>query len=193
MTTRNANARNQVLDLLKQDHKDVKKQFREFEKLDAAQDGEAAQDLASRICGALEAHAQLEEELFYPAVRDALAKKGEDDLVDEALVEHQSLKQLIAGLRDMSMDDPKWKASMTVLSEYVKHHVKEEEGEMFEMLGRTKIEWEPLLEQMQQRHEALMAEHGVMQGEDESQLDVEQAMQASRDGSRANAGDRSAR
>lgn len=191
MTTRNASARNQVIDLLKQDHKDVKMLFRDFEKLDVDQESDAALQLASRICAALEAHALLEEELFYPMAREALAKKGEDDLVDEAQVEHQSLKQLIGGLREMNMDDPKWKASMTVLSEYVKHHVKEEEGEMFEMLGRAKIEWEPLLEQMQRRHDELMAEYGASEGE--SQLDIEQSMHASRAESRVDTGARSGR
>jgi iron-sulfur cluster repair protein YtfE (RIC family) len=177
MTQRNASAREQAIELLIDDHKQVKKHFREFEKLDLEQDPQAVRELVTRVCDELEVHAQVEEELFYPAAREALEKKSEADMIDEAEVEHASLKRLIAEIRAMSLQDPKFKATVTVLSEYVKHHVKEEEGEMFPQLARSRIEWEPLLQQMLERHHDLMAEKGLA---DASAEDVEQAMHGAR-------------
>ncbi|MEW6705220.1 MAG: hemerythrin domain-containing protein [Pseudomonadota bacterium] len=188
MSSRQPSAREQVLDLLKEDHKHVKKHFREFEKLDAEKDPQACQQLAMRVCDELEVHAQLEEELFYPAARQALAGKEGEDLLDEAEVEHTSAKQLIAELRALQPEDHKFKAHFTVLSEYVKHHVKEEEGEMFEKLGRARIEWEPLLQDMLDRQQELKAEKGLAE---ENEPDLESAMQGSR--SKSSAGSRASR
>jgi hypothetical protein len=177
MASKQATAREQVLDLLKEDHKHVKKHFREFEKLDAQKEPEACQQLAMRVCDELEVHTQLEEEVFYPAAREALAGKEGEDLLDEAEVEHASAKQLIAELRALQPEDPKFKAHFTVLSEYVKHHIKEEEGEMFEKLGRARMQWEPLLQDMLDRQQELKAEKGLAE---ENEPDVESAMHASR-------------
>jgi hypothetical protein len=152
-------SRDQVFELLKDDHAQVKRQFTKFEKLDVKGDG-AAKVLADRICAALEVHAMLEEELFYPAARAALAD-GDVGLLDEAQVEHGSLKTLIAELQGIDGGDPMFSAHVKVLGEYVKHHVKEEEGEMFDRLSRAKLDWDSLLHDMQQRHDALMAEHGL--------------------------------
>jgi hemerythrin superfamily protein len=190
MTTRESSAREQVLELLKEDHKHVKKHFKEFDKLDAEQDPQACQALVMRVCDELEVHAQIEEELFYPAARAALAEKDNDDLVDEAQVEHASLKRLIEELRGLQPDDPKFKASFTVLCEYVKHHVKEEEGEMFEQLGRAKLEWEPLLQDMLDRQQELKADKGLAE---ENEPDLEAAMQASKARKRPHSGARSSR
>jgi len=159
MPASRSNAREQVLELLKEDHKHVKKHFREFEKIE--QDPQTCHALAMRVCAELEVHATLEEELFYPAARAALQGQEAEDLLDEAEVEHHSVKMLIGELQDMSAQDPKLKAHFMVLSEYVKHHVKEEEGEMFEKLGRTKVEWEALLQDMLERQQELMAEKGL--------------------------------
>lgn len=177
MASKQASAREQVLELLKEDHKHVKKHFREFEKMDPEKDPQACQELALRVCDELEVHTQIEEELFYPAVREALAGKEGEDLIDEAEVEHASAKQLIAELRNLPPEDPKFKAHFTVLSEYVKHHVKEEENEMFEQLGRTKIQWEPLLQDMLDRQQELKSEKGLAE---QNEPDVESAMQGAR-------------
>src|SRR4030095_12404141 len=131
MPTRNSNARKEVIDLLKEDHKQVKKQFREFEKMDPQEDAQSCEELVRRTCSELDVHATLEEELFYPAARAALKGQEGEDLLDEAKVEHQSVKMLIEQLEGMGSTDPMFKASFTVLGEYVKHHVQEEEGEMF--------------------------------------------------------------
>jgi hypothetical protein len=190
MPTRQSSAREQAIDLLKEDHKHVKKHFRDFEKMDPEQDPEACQQLVMRVCDELEVHTQIEEELFYPAARTALAGKEGEDLIDEAEVEHASAKQLIAELRGLQPEDPKFKAHFTVLSEYVKHHIKEEEGEMFEKLGRAKIEWEPLLQDMLDRQQELKAEKGLAE---DNEPDVEEAMHASQSKSSGKGASRSAR
>ncbi len=115
--------------LLQRDHADVKKLFKQYEKLaDNEADGEERQALAMQICTMLTVHATIEEEIFYPAAREA---EVEDDLLDEAEVEHASAKDLIAQIQSMSPDDELYDAKVTVLGEYVDHHVQEEEGEMF--------------------------------------------------------------
>ncbi len=114
--------------LLIDDHKKVKAAFKEFEGL-----GDHAfvskKKLADEICLALTKHTQAEEEIFYPAVRKAVKEGG--DLVDEAVVEHASAKELIAQIQAMSAEEDLFDAKVKVLSEQIDHHVKEEEEEMF--------------------------------------------------------------
>ncbi|MFC4159513.1 hemerythrin domain-containing protein [Chitinimonas lacunae] len=151
-------AQQQVIALLKDDHKRVKKAFREFEKADEQGDMESCAKLVKQVCDELEVHAKLEEELFYPQAREALK---EEELIDEAEVEHKSLKRLIADLKAGSPDDPRWKASFTVLAEYVKHHVREEENEIFPQLEKAKLDWEGMLEALQTRKAELMKRKGM--------------------------------
>ncbi|MGE5384348.1 MAG: hemerythrin domain-containing protein [Betaproteobacteria bacterium] len=148
-------ARNIILTMLKDDHKRAKKAFRDFEKLDPHEDAEECRALVEQTCGELEVHAALEEELFYPAARNYLS---EEDLIDEAEVEHASLKSLIQQLKNMEPEDEKYAATFTVLGEYVKHHVREEENEMFPQLGRAKMDWKGLCDEMNSRREELMQE-----------------------------------
>lgn len=164
----NSSARNEILEMLKEDHKRVKKAFRDFEKIDIDSDPESAQALVEQTCAELELHATLEEDVFYPAVRQAVK---EEDLVEEAEVEHDSAKQLIAQLREMSPEDPKFAATFTVLGEYVKHHIKEEEGEMFEQLGRSKVDWQAVLEEMMERRAELEQELGLAEEEEEEETE----------------------
>lgn len=115
--------------LLKADHADVKKMYRQYEKLvDSEADAATRGALAAQICHALTAHATAEEELFYPAAREALA---DDEMVDHADVEHACAKELIAQIEAMHPDDSHYDAKVVVLCEYVAHHVKEEETELF--------------------------------------------------------------
>jgi hemerythrin-like domain-containing protein len=100
-------------------------------------------------------HATVEEEIFYPAVR---AKIKDDDLMNEAQVEHNSVKQLIAEIEKLGGGDPMLKANATVLSEYINHHVKEEEGEMFPKVKRAKLDLEGLAQQLLERKEQLKAQ-----------------------------------
>ena len=91
-----------------------------------------------RICKELKVHTQIEEEIFYPATRAALPK--EDDLLDEAQVEHDGAKDLIRQLDAMKPEDDFFDAKVTVLGEYIKHHVKEEHEEMFPKVRKTKLD-----------------------------------------------------
>jgi len=150
-TTRTANA----IDLLKEDHEKVKKAFKQFEKMDRT-DSEGCRELVERVCADLRVHTTLEEEIVYPAVREAIE---DEDLMNEAAVEHETAKMLIEQLENMEPDDPNYFATFTVLGEYVMHHVKEEEGEMFPQAKKARdLDLEALGEQMKARNEALSAE-----------------------------------
>lgn len=158
MATRNGSkAKNEVLELLKQDHKRLKKAFSDFERL-GVNDLERRELIVERTCGDLEVHGSLEEELFYPAVRAAI---GATALIDEAEVEHRTLKLLVQDLDQLAPDDAKYAASFKVLAEYTRHHIKAEEGEIFEQLAGAKLDWEGLLQEMQQRREELVEEIGL--------------------------------
>ncbi len=173
----NSKAKNEILDMLREDHQRVKKAFKAAEKLHAQEAHDELQALVEQTCAELQVHARLEEELFYPAVREALK---EADLVDEAEVEHMSAKQLIEQLQGMGTDDPKYMATFTVLGEYTRHHIKEEEGEMFEQLagGRSKVQWEELQQQMLTMRDTLMAEMGLAEEGGEEQEEPQAATRA---------------
>jgi len=148
--------------LLAKDHKDVKALFKRYEKLSKAEaDGSERQELAEQICEMLTVHAQIEEEIFYPAVREA---DVEEDLMDEAEVEHASAKDLISQIRSMSPEDDLYDAKVTVLGEYINHHVEEEEGQMFPKARRAKVDLEGLAGQLKERKDALMSESGQTAG-----------------------------
>lgn len=118
---RNSPTRNDAVELLRSDHRQVEDLFEQFEK---ARGDDRKQDLATRICDALRVHSQIEEEIFYPAFYEAT---GEEDLHHEAIVEHDGVKKLIAEIESSGPDNEYFDARVTVLSEMVKHHVKEEE------------------------------------------------------------------
>ena len=145
--------------LLAADHKAVQKIFKEFEKL-KQHDGsdEEKSELVTRACLELTIHAQIEEEIFYPAVRDAIE---DDDLMDEADVEHASAKDLIAQLESMEPDNDLYDARFTVLGEYINHHVKEEQDEMFPKAKKAKLDLQALGEDLAQRKRELRAELGM--------------------------------
>ena len=159
-TTRSAtSARTDVLNMLKDDHKKAKKAFQEFERLDKRRQSDDCQALAMQTCGELALHTTLEEELFYPAAREVL---GEDeDLVDEADVEHATAKDLIAQLEAMSPGDALYDAKVKVLGEYIDHHVKEEEGEMFPKAKKGKLDSAAIGLEMADRKAELLSQLGV--------------------------------
>ena len=142
--------------LLARDHAEVRKLFKQYDKL-AEQDagGDERQALAERICTMLTAHATIEEEIFYPAARDAGV---EADLLDEAEVEHASAKDLIAQIGSMSPDDELYDAKVKVLGEYVDHHVQEEEGELFPQCRDSDMDLAGLAQALAERKSELMAE-----------------------------------
>jgi len=151
--------------LLTTDHKEVKQLFKEFEKLSQQEDvDEEKSDLVEQICSELTIHAQIEEEVFYPAARDAI---DEHDIMDEAEVEHASAKELIAQLGSMEPGDDLYDAKVMVLGEYVNHHVQEEEGEMFPKVKKSKLDLGALGDMLSERKQELREDMGMdMQDED---------------------------
>ncbi len=140
-----------ALSLLKEDHARVKGLFERFEK---ARGEEQKSKLAETICTELKIHAQIEEEIFYPAAREALE---DEELLDEAQVEHESAKQLIAQIEGSGPCGELFDAKVKVLGEYVMHHVKEEEGELFREIRETELDLAGLGEQLKQRKEQLQS------------------------------------
>ena len=149
-----AKSKADAIALLKQDHEKVKKAFKQFEKIDH-EDTAAMKELVDEVCNDLKVHTSLEEEIFYPAVRQAIE---DDDMMNEAQVEHNSAKELIEMLEGMDPADEMYVATFTVLGEYVMHHAKEEEGEMFPEVKKTDLDLEELGARMRRRMEELMGE-----------------------------------
>ena len=147
-------------DLLDADHKAVKAMFKEYETLteSRSRSPDKKRQLADQICRELMVHATIEEEIFYPAARAAIKDNA---LMNEATVEHASAKELIAQIKGMDPGDEMFNAKVTVLGEYIDHHVKEERSEMFVKVRQTKLDLVKLGEQLQLRKEALMAEQGA--------------------------------
>ena len=158
--TSSKSAGDDAIKLLTADHKEVRALFKEYDKLVEADAGdEEKQTLAEEICMMLTVHATAEEELFYPAAREAL---GEDeDLIDEADVEHASAKDLIAQIQESSPAEELYDAKVKVLGEYIEHHVKEEEGEIFPKAKKGGLDLAALGAEIAARKEELMAELGT--------------------------------
>jgi len=141
--------------LLTNDHADVAELFEEYEALVESDAGDdRRQALAERICALLTAHATVEEEIFYPAARQAL---DEQDLLDEAEVEHATAKDLVEQIQSMEPDDDLYDAKVKVLGEYVNHHVQEEEGELFPQVRDAELDLDSLGAEMSARQEELLS------------------------------------
>jgi Hemerythrin HHE cation binding domain len=150
-----AQSRIDAVTLLTADHKKVKKLFQDFEKL---KDGDGSTKeksaIVQEICMELTVHTKVEEEIFYPAVRESI---DDDDLMDEADVEHAGAKSLITELEAMKPGDDHYDAKVTVLGEYIDHHVKEEHEEMFPKAKKAKVDMAQLGERIMRRKEELQA------------------------------------
>jgi hemerythrin-like domain-containing protein len=153
-----SSAKTQIINTLKADHKKVKNAFKDFEKLDSGEQAESAVALVQQTLMDIVLHATLEEEVFYPGAREAIK---EEDLIDEAEVEHMTVKVLIEQLKGMSASDEKFAATFKVLGEYIDHHVQEEENEMFKQLTRPGVDWDAILDEMQTRRAQLLKEKGM--------------------------------
>jgi len=154
-TAKKAAAKNDALKLLKADHAEVSEMFDKYENGRLPKARKAA--LAQKICAALTVHAQIEEEIFYPAAREAGGKEVED-MLNEAEVEHGSIKELVAALEAGSPEDELFDAQVKVVSEWVKHHVKEEEGELFPKIRKSDMDLEEVGEQLAARKAELTRE-----------------------------------
>jgi hemerythrin-like domain-containing protein len=146
-------------DLLDADHRAVKRMFKDYEELTNSRARSAAQkkmDLARQICHELTVHAQIEEEIFYPAVRAAIK---DTDVIAEAEVEHQSAKDLIAQIEEMAEADEMFDAKVKVLGEYCDHHIKEERNEIFpKARSARKLDLVAMRDELMARKEELMGE-----------------------------------
>jgi hemerythrin superfamily protein len=141
--------------MLRADHKKVSGLFDEFEKTRSSKRKKA---IVSEICMELTVHTTIEEEIFYPAVKAALK---DHELVPEANVEHGSVKDLIAQVKGVEPDGEIYDARVKVMGEFVKHHVKEEQNEMFPKAKKTKLDMVALGAQMAQRKAELLATGGI--------------------------------
>ena len=147
----NTRSAKDAIALLKADHRQVEQWFSEFEK---AKDNARKSRLAQQICDALKVHTEIEEEIFYPAFLKATQDK---DMHHEAEVEHTGAKRLIADIESSKPADDYFEARVTVLSEMIKHHVKEEEqpGGMFSEARKSDMDLEALGDRMSARKNEL--------------------------------------
>lgn len=147
--------------LLVADHKEVRQLFKSYEALVDTKAGTVEKEaLAEQICSMLTIHMTVEEEIFYPAAREIVKEQG---LLDEGVVEHASAKDLIEQIQDMQPGENLFDAKVKVLGEYIAHHVKEEEKELFPKVMRSTLDLHALGEEMFARKQELMAEAGVEQ------------------------------
>lgn len=148
-------AQQDAIDLLIADHREVEQLYKSFEALKESDDAQGKQQIAEEICLALRVHTQIEEEIFYPAIKKVVDK----DEIDEAVVEHAGAKNLIGQIESMGPEEDLYDAKVHVLWESVEHHVKEEETEMFpEVREDGNIDLKALGAKMAQRKQELTAE-----------------------------------
>ena len=146
-----------AFDVLEQDHREVEEWFDEYDELkDSDEDRKA--ELAEKICLALKIHAQIEEEIFYPRAREATK---DDDLIDEAIVEHATVKNMIGEIEEMDVGEELYDAKIRVLGEMVKRHIREEEEELFPELQSAKVDLDAVGKELAERKEELMSEMSV--------------------------------
>jgi hypothetical protein len=141
-----------AIKLLEADHKEVAAWFKDYDKTESPA---KKAKLSEKICLALKVHTQIEEEIFYPASREAL-KADKEEIVDEAVVEHASAKALIAEIEQMEVDEDLYDAKVKVLGELIEHHVGEEEKEYFPACRKTDMDMTALGARMAARKDELM-------------------------------------
>ncbi len=152
------NAETDAIAMLTRDHREVAQLFEDYEALGDkanAKTNNKKKEIADQVCTALGVHAMIEEEIFYPAVRDAADEA--EDLLNEAEVEHASARDLILQIQEMDPEDELYDAKVKVLSELVEHHVKEEEKEMFPKAKKSGLDLDTLAQEMSARREEILA------------------------------------
>ena len=159
-----------AIDLLTQDHKRIHKLFKDFEKADR-DDADIVRELVETACLELQIHSMLEEEIFYPAIRQQSAGQQHDDMLNRSEVEHESIDELIAKLHALQPDDPMYYAYFSVLADHVRHHIRQEEQTLFAVAqSMSGLDMDQLGESMRARREELFAE--MEQGEEGSELEA---------------------
>jgi hemerythrin superfamily protein len=144
--------------VLNEDHEKVDKLFKRFERIKDEAEPRQKSHVVLQACAELTVHAQLEEKYFYPMLRRVF---DEEDLLDEAEVEHQSIKELVSQIERMSPSDPLYDAKVVVLSEYVKHHVREEQNEIFPKVRASGMDLAELGEELEIRKAQIKKDLGV--------------------------------
>jgi len=160
-----------ALELLMTDHRKVEDLFSQYED-EKEGDEDTRRQLAQRICAELKVHTQLEEELFYPFLRENLEEE-DMELVEEAQVEHNSAKDLIEQIEGATQIDDEFNAKVKVLGEYIKHHVGEEENEVFPKVSEDQEQLDELGQEMTSRKAELASEMGLDQEASEEEEDTE--------------------
>jgi len=152
-----------AVDILTDNHQKILRLFTEFEELkDDTEQMDEKQMLVENTCAELAIHAQLEEEIFYPAMRDAI---DDQNLLDEAEVEHNMADQLITELESMQPGDELYDAKFSVLGEYVKHHIEKEQNRLFAIARQAGLDLESLGDEIMERKQELLDEYGLDQEE----------------------------
>jgi hemerythrin superfamily protein len=141
----------EAMSLLKKDHDAVKRLFDRFTRTEAPSE---RKEIVREACAELKVHARVEEEIFYPSLRQKM--EDEDGLLDEADERHHEAKILLAELELMSGDEDNYRAKFEVLADNVRAHIKEEEGVIFPKARRTVLDFDALGEQMYARKQELM-------------------------------------
>lgn len=165
MSTRTADDANyqsgNAIELLITDHESVRRLFDEYEELvDDEAEAEDRQALAEEICAMLTVHSMLEQEILYPAAREAVDNQ---DQLDEAEVEHQNVDDVIAQIQEMDPAEELYDAKVKVLAEMVDHHVREEEDELFPAMEASELDLEELGHSLRERRAELLEELGYME------------------------------
>lgn len=142
-----------AIDLLRQDHRKVEALFKQFKNAD---NGRTKLSLARDICAELAVHAKIEEKLFYPTAKREAPDASDD--VNEGIVEHEGIKRLVKQIPEMSANDEMFESRMTVLEEYVKHHVKEEESTMFPKIVESDVDLQALGRKLEAKKRRLKAD-----------------------------------
>ena len=143
-----------AIKLLKDDHSEVSTLFDKYERAHKRLSESEKQALAQQICEALKVHAQIEEEIFYPACMEHV--KGAEELLAEAKVEHESAKELISKIENETPGGEDYDAQVAVLGEYIRHHVKEEQNELFPKVRKSDMDLKDLGRQLAERKSSLM-------------------------------------
>jgi len=144
--------------LLKSDHQEARELFEEYEKKKDHASDEQKMDIARAVCGALLIHMEIEEKIFYPRVRQEI---DDNDLMNEAEVEHEGAKELIRQLGELQPGDPMFDAKIKVLGEQIDHHVEEEEGDMFPKARKAGIDLDALGAELLAAKNKMRMEHGL--------------------------------
>jgi hemerythrin-like domain-containing protein len=159
--------------LIKADHKTVEALFKQFEQVKEAGDDARKKSVVDEISRELEAHADIEEEIFYPSVKAKAEEEGQE-LVDEAVEEHHLVKVTLGELASLPPSDEAFDAKVTVLIENVRHHVEEEEEEMLpqaeELLGADRLA--ELGQRMAERKQELLGQAGSSSGGEQTKEEL---------------------